>query len=260
MVKASTNSIWAFRYFKEEHALEILRTGLWKIGRLTELNDPFDCQPILNNAPKVDDERRFTADYFRQFNDVVGVLCYSAKIDDPVIWSHYADAHRGIALGFRYLCQGNVDGLFQVNYGEDRPTLDYNVLEELRLRNEMEQLKKVIQAGFTVNSSILRYEDEFRHFLILDYKSNRLIGRNYFRPISKYEFSAVILGEKCTLTEKDIRRLITKSEFYEIRMGSWGDGIPEEDILITRAKMDRNKFKMNVELSLSLRTKPLSQP
>ena len=36
-----------YRYFNEQFGLIALQQRLWKIGRLLELNDPLDCQPVL---------------------------------------------------------------------------------------------------------------------------------------------------------------------------------------------------------------------
>jgi hypothetical protein len=46
-----------------------------------------------------------------------GVLCFSKTWENPVIWSHYADRHRGIALGFDI----NSAMAKEVTYTETRP-------------------------------------------------------------------------------------------------------------------------------------------
>lgn len=38
----------------------------------------------------------FAGDY-----DALGILCLSEKCDIPLMWSHYADEHKGIVIGFR---------------------------------------------------------------------------------------------------------------------------------------------------------------
>jgi len=35
-----------------------------------------------------------------ELNDIAGVMCFSSTWKNPVMWSHYADQHRGICLGF----------------------------------------------------------------------------------------------------------------------------------------------------------------
>ena len=36
-----------YRYFNEQFGLLALQQTQWKIGRLLDLNDPLDCQPVL---------------------------------------------------------------------------------------------------------------------------------------------------------------------------------------------------------------------
>jgi hypothetical protein len=94
-----------YRYLSEEFALQVLQTREWKVGRLLELNDPADCQPTLIDAPKQPNEAadaEYARNYLRKVYEDVGVICLSAAISDPVIWSHYADGHRGIALGLDF--------------------------------------------------------------------------------------------------------------------------------------------------------------
>jgi len=217
----------------ERYALEALQTGLWKIGRLAELNDPYDCQPVLTNQPHSENPDRFTSDYFRRFNDIVGVFCYSAKIDDPVIWSHYADVHRGIALAFEYTDPVNEKGLFQMGYNENRPSLDYLQLEKLRAESEWDHLVEVIRGGFTSKAKSWEYESEYRHFIRLDGQGNQLIGRNYFRGIPISELYAVVLGARCSVTENDIARIFS---FSNGRVGG---------AKIRRAQMNSSSYKMD---------------
>jgi hypothetical protein len=46
-----------------------------------------------------------------------GVLCFSRDWQNPVLWSHFADGHRGMVLGFDV----NDDLLKNVNYVAARP-------------------------------------------------------------------------------------------------------------------------------------------
>src|SRR5436190_1400166 len=118
-----------YRYLSEQYGLLALQQRKWKIGRLLDLNDPMDCQPRLHRGSGT--PVSIASDpVFREIFDSVGIICYSESINDPVVWSHYADSHRGMALGFEY--PPNVD-LFKVEYpdGDERAPLDYDILESL---------------------------------------------------------------------------------------------------------------------------------
>jgi len=47
------------------------------------------------------------------------MLCFSLDWQNPLLWSHYADRHRGLALGFDV----NEEKLKPVSYVETRPIL-----------------------------------------------------------------------------------------------------------------------------------------
>jgi hypothetical protein len=192
-----------YRYLNEQFGLLALQQQKWKIGRLLELNDPLDCQPTLKRS----DGRKHISvgddPYFARIYDTVGIICYSAPINDPVIWSHYADCHRGMAFGFEF-APGE---LFKVRYPDDdsRAQLDYDVLEDLKEVNDTEALLKVISHGFTQKAKSWAYEKEYRHFILLH--GCEMIGPHYFRSMPLPNLKRIVLGVKCRITESDIRRI-----------------------------------------------------
>lgn len=145
-----------YRYFNEQFGLMALQQTQWKIGRLLELNDPLDCQPTLirkGEALLAED-----SPFIRDTYEWLGILCYRAQIDDPVIWSHYADCHRGIALGFEL----PLNELFKVEYPADdaRAQLDHDEFEQLVRLEHGHALMKLIAEGFTRKASGWKYEEE----------------------------------------------------------------------------------------------------
>jgi hypothetical protein len=68
-----------------------------KVSSIKELNDPFEFMP----------DRRYKYDKRQQYNKVFedvaskwGLLCFSDSWREQLLWAHYADKHRGMALGF----------------------------------------------------------------------------------------------------------------------------------------------------------------
>jgi hypothetical protein len=72
--------------------LRALRDGRLKVSFPDELNDPFDLLPHPQKQQQ-DLQRIFTDRTFI-------ILCFSMSWNNPVIWSHYADKHYGVCLGF----------------------------------------------------------------------------------------------------------------------------------------------------------------
>lgn len=92
------------RYFNLTYGLDALQTGRWKLGRFDQLNDSYDCQPTFTQIPDnvPGGMEVFKTRYMKIFSGTLGLICYSKMIDDPVIWDHYAECHKGLALRFDF--------------------------------------------------------------------------------------------------------------------------------------------------------------
>jgi hypothetical protein len=84
-----------FHFLSSQYALQALARQQLKVARINELNDPFElfCADMRDaNARKA----------FRRFKDQVsakfGLVCFSRSWRNPLLWSHYADRHRGAAI------------------------------------------------------------------------------------------------------------------------------------------------------------------
>lgn len=207
-----------YRYLKQQYALEALQTKLLKIGRLSELNDPADCRPRLINSPH-DDDPYFEERYFEKIGHEIGVLCFSATFEDPVLWSHYADAHRGLALGYDFRSDLGGAILHVVNYEERRPQIDYRETERLLSSDPSGRtfFNMVIEKAFRSKAPSWKYEQERRLFAELSPPMCEMRGQHYFLRHLGGAPERVIIGAKCSLTEADIRRAIMRGGGTPIR-------------------------------------------
>lgn len=85
-----------------------------------------------------------------------GIVCLSEKVDDNLMWGHYADGHRGFCLEFDTTYEP-FSKAFQVIYSDTFPTL--NPAGVLVRRN----LKQLMSNSIT-KSSEWSYEKEWRLF------------------------------------------------------------------------------------------------
>lgn len=121
-----------------------------------------------------------------------GVLCFCRSWQNPLLWSHYADKHRGIALGFEV----RDDLLRQVDYVHTRPRF-----KEVNERT----MQKLLFTKFTD----WRYEGEWRIY-------TRLKERDSKTHLFFAEFSddlvlrEVIVGPLCETTKATIERTVRK--------------------------------------------------
>jgi hypothetical protein len=68
-----------------------------KLALIDSLNDPFEFLGVASRDSNVRRQYRFLKDGFARY---MGLLCFSENWRNPVQWSHYAERHRGICLGF----------------------------------------------------------------------------------------------------------------------------------------------------------------
>jgi Protein of unknown function (DUF2971) len=216
-----------YRFLSEHFALHALQTRELKVGRLGELNDPADCLPTILGAPRlptVEAMAAFEQQYFSEIFDDMGIVSFSGTVSNPVVWSHYADAHRGIAVGYEF----EDAKLFKVKYDDKRASLDFEATERIRREDHAgtKYFSNVITTGFTHKGASWAYEEEYRLFINLYHCT--MSGPHYF--LSGMTPDRVALGLKCKLTESDVRRMLR----YGLRCG------------LARAQLDRATYSMVV--------------
>lgn len=191
-----------YHFISSEFTLKALRDRRLKIARINELNDPFQ----LCAADFSDSDTRSKLETFRnQMNARYGVICFSEHYRDPVLWSHYADGHRGAALVFEIPDEQAIP----INYQPERFHWDVDAAIQRGGFAESD-LSQLISTKF----SSWQYENEIRmtcrlndHFCQIDSKGKKV----YFESLSLEYFGldplkliGLIRGIRCDLTPMDI--------------------------------------------------------
>ena len=182
-----------------------------------EFNDPFEFH--LKDIYFNDDEGNFIQldsnqlevreNMLYQINGY-GVVCYSTNEHNTLMWSHYADNHKGMCLVFD-VPNPIEKYLMKVNYLEQLPNLNYET------NNLPSEIRKII----TTKSIDWGYEEEYRQVLI-----NKNIHEPYCGKLVE-----IIFGCKCP--KEDIDFVIKVSNANE------------EDIIISKKNIDINSFQLS---------------
>lgn len=85
-----------YYFTKPEHGLENIRKRRIKIARIKDLNDPYEFIPLMGDRAL----RKGMREMKRLADAEFGIVCFTSNWDHPMMWSHYADRHRGVCLGF----------------------------------------------------------------------------------------------------------------------------------------------------------------
>jgi len=185
-----------YHFLHADHAVSDLAMKKIKLSRFADLNDPFE----LLGAKLRDRKKRLV---FRKFkagvNAQLGVLCFTKEWSNPILWSHYADKHRGVCLGFDV-----PDNLLEpVIYVSSRK----DFTEASTLNGVGKKLERIL---LRLKFSGWEYEDEIRMILTLD-KTRKESQFHYSSFDKNLSLKEVILGPRCPLTVRNVRLLVDQS-------------------------------------------------
>jgi len=201
-----------FHYLSATHALSSLRDQRLKIARISELNDPFEmlCADMRDTKA-----RRALREVKDRISAKCGYLCFSRDWTNLLMWSHYADKHRGAVL--------------EVEIAEDSAMpVDYQ-----KSRVQWDARKIMASGGFTgkhvdvlatTKSMHWEYEKEVRVAAALEEDTRDDAGR-YFCSV---DIKGIVLGEFSDLSLEQIRNTLR----------------PGHRITVTRARLAFKTFSI----------------
>jgi len=206
----------------------LINSELW-FAAPTSFNDPFDCQlndqthwdessirnylNYMNIVPKsnynIEDLieqnkldngsfRHFFTKNFKRILSNIGVCCLSKSPKIFLMWSHYADSHKGLCLKFDITKDENLFlTALPVKYSTDYPSFDY-----LKERN------KLAERMLLTKSKVWKYEKEIRV----------ITGKSGPQPFKKDCLKEIIFGYKTTELEiEEIKKIVSNSGYKNMR-------------------------------------------
>jgi hypothetical protein len=187
----------AFRFLSTKYALESLRAEELKVSRFDDLNDPFELYGVELKNPA---HRRSFRQFKRWASERFGLLCFSHRWRNPLLWSHYGDRHRGVAIEFEI----DNDLVHEVQYSPYRLRLDIE--------------RKLAAGGFSeedaygmaiTKSDRWKYEEEVRIFVELS--KCRLNNGFFFEPLGAEIYAVgIVLGALCELSPQEVERALPR--------------------------------------------------
>ena len=222
----------------------------------TNLNDPFECRPLLTFHESSIKRERFlknltkykfpSADKktikklmkgkkskltdpvflkktYEHFISTVGVYCLSEKNDGLLMWSHYSDSHRGICIEFD---ASKKRTLFWEALKVSYP--DRNDLPIVNIMGLAEGEGEEFQKALLTKSDHWKYEEERR---VLKYEQDGGPGKYLFSPEL---LTGVILGARMPAKDKEI-------------LVDWIEDYPA-DINIFQAELKNGKYQVDILL------------
>lgn len=160
------------------------------------MNDPNEWMPCLKINGAVTNslsDSMNRAAFKERWRGRYGFISFSSKFNNSVMWAHYADKSKGIALEFEIAPNASIP-VFQVRYQSARYLLDdYEMSKE----PNMEQVRRFMAQ----KDKVWEYESEWR--ILVDLSSCSVypnaLGQNIYRTSvdTCMRFSGVLLGAEC---------------------------------------------------------------
>ena len=205
-----------YHYLKAEHGLDDIARKRLKISRLSDLNDPFE---LLSTEMRNREWRKLFNELKNDISEKFGVLCFSRNWHNPLLWSHYADKHKGMCLGFDV----PRSYLMEMTYSGRRLLMSIeNEMKKFKLDEEF--MKKMLSTKY----KDWKYEDEVRLFLNLEEQD--LETSHYFKEFSEeIALKQIILGQRCEFTKTEVEK----------RLSSYG-----KDVQVIPARLAFGSFRV----------------
>lgn len=180
-----------YHFTSQEFGLLAIKNRRLKIARINELNDPFEFLGWNLRNPET---RAKLRSWKSERNAEIGILCFSHKWSNPLLWGHYAAKHQGMAIGFDV---PDGDLYSAVNYRRTRIPAPFG-------RNmEEADLDRLLLTKF----SAWRYESEYRCFCRLK-ESIHENGLYFERFSPTLKLAEVIIGDQSTIDRTELNEAL----------------------------------------------------
>ena len=217
-------------------ALEMLILRELYFAAPASLNDPYDCRidiraslaAAIDRATEANDAKlRSNFERLRKMEHVyekmdadlgkLGVLSFGKRPDSVLMWSHYAENHKGFCVGFElsekfmtHRNQEKIVGAIDVSYICENPYVDY-FNEIVRAENPPEWddfWQSLLSMGMVAKSKAWEYEEEVR---VLRKSAGGV-------PFTPAELTEVIFGLNMSGRAREVtRKLLSGDEWAHVR-------------------------------------------
>ncbi len=233
---------------------KILKENLHKFSAPLEFNDPFDCRlNLVKQYSKKDYHdyliRKGLSHYLISRNlklyregqinllNIINsvsdkqiknarILCFTTNPENMLMWSHYANKHQGICIGYS-IKQAGKNYYLQVNKNDLKGTVtgsDHVLIEKVKYSKKMPKRHDFLNGDLSrfrnfllTKSSEWKYENEFRCILTEEDMKNKYIHFN------NADIVEIMIGCKASnnITQEILKYINTKTvRVYKLSLES----------------------------------------
>lgn len=180
-----------------KYAIDNVNRKRVKVSLFNDLNDPFE---LLCAKLPTKELRKAFRNIKNHFHGRIGVICFSTNWQSPVMWSHYADKHKGICLGFDIPDEFAIP----IKYVTAR---DAAAAEAQLARNKPDAA--FAERFMTTKYDAWSYEKERRLYVGLE-ECDPKSGMYFYNFGPSLTLKEIILGPRCETTLAEARKIAAR--------------------------------------------------
>lgn len=177
-----------------------------KVSRVLELNDPFD---FMCFAPETKKQRHAFSKALKFMNTRIGIVSFSTSWEEPLLWSHYAEGHKGICLEFEV----PEKDVAKIRYVKERTSIRIDLDSGLPAHKaKIDDMPKTKHENWS-------YEKEVRLLIKIPENAEDSLIMNF--DDEKLNLQKVILGPRYKSTESNLNDVLAQEgiEIVTTRLG-----------------------------------------
>ena len=213
-----------YKFFSTNlYNIEALKEKYIYLTHFSKFNDPFDCNFNLidfSKQNKKSNQKKKEKSLIENFKNI-GVSCFSRKNDSILMWSHYAENHKGFCIEF-----------YNNRNEYDLNPLDINYIKNFKNINYYTNKKDALCHMLYTKSVEWEYEQELR--LVKTNIKNDINRKLYYDTKS---IKTIYFGVNADIKLIDNIIKIIQTNFTDV---IW-------KIKIFKAKLSKNSFKIEWE-------------
>lgn len=193
-----------YHFLSSKYGLEAIRDQRIKVSKLDDLNDPFEFHSVQLGDKEVRERfnvfKKFIAEKFR-------IICLCRTRTNPLVWSHYADRHKGVALEFEV----PEEFAIKIRYQATRLEVARESLEQ-----KAGALEDLGRKFLITKYSGWKYEEETRVFLS---PKETISNENleFYNFDEGFQLKGILLGPFCELSCLDIKTILPAGHSVKMR-------------------------------------------
>lgn len=189
-----------------EYGLAAIRDRRFKLSTFDTLNDPFELFASDLRDPAI---RKLYRDVKEDMTKKMAILCCSKSVSNTLLWSHYADRHRGMALELEVADED----VTHVRYSEHRVPVTQAMLDAMQ-----PDVPSELGEYLSIKAADWAYEDEARIKFMIDHIKERPANGLHFMPFTaRIQLRGVVLGSLCETSVGAIGRALNPGQQIGVR-------------------------------------------